>query len=113
MNLIESKIERQFKQICATNKVLCLKLNVIGHNGIPDRMIIGPQFIFFVEFKRPGCYPSLAQKYSHMRLRDLGRIVYCFNSIEQAELALTLHLSGCDPLYKIDDKGITTMGTLV
>jgi len=107
--MLESKIEREFKQICTTNNVLCLKLNVTGHNGIPDRMVIGPQFMFFVEFKRPRSYPSLVQRYSHVRLRYLGRTVYCFNQLEQAELALTLHLSGCVPLYDIDDNGITTL----
>ena len=107
--MLESKIERQFKQICDDKEVMCLKLTVMGHNGIPDRMVIGPQFMFFVEFKRPGSYPSLLQKYSHVRLRGLGRTVYCFNQLNQAELSLTLHLAGVVPDYDISERGITTL----
>ena len=112
--MFEKTIERDFKNYCLENNVLCLKLVVVGDNGYPDRMVLGHGFIFFVEFKRPGCYPSSLQKHTHVKLRFLGQKVFCFNSLKEAKTCLDLYMSGIVPLYKTKDNGLTSRhyGTL-
>jgi len=107
--MLENKIEQNFKNYCMEKDVLCLKMNIAGDNGYPDRLIIGKGFMFFIEFKRPNSYPSPLQILTHTKLRESGQDVYCFNRNGHAQLALDIYLCGISPEYTLDDKGITTM----
>lgn len=105
--MLESKIEQSFKRYCVKKDVLCLKMIAAGDNGYPDRLIIGKGFMFFIEFKRPSCYPSPLQIYIHETLRNLGQTVFCFNSSGKAEETLDNYLIGIIPHLMVRSNGIT------
>ena len=51
----------------------CIKLPADLAAGIPDRLVILPNYVLFVELKRPfRGRVSVTQKWWHDRLRDMG-----------------------------------------
>ena len=52
MKHLEKHTEEKFVAWCQANKWECLKLRIDGQNGFPDRTVITPWGVFFVEFKR-------------------------------------------------------------
>ncbi len=107
--MLEVAIERDFRRYCTQRhqQVLCIKLIAAGDNGYPDRMVIGWGFNFFIEFKRPNCYPSSLQKHIHEKLRFLGQGVYCFNTAGAAEETLDNYMTGLVPHLVVRENGIT------
>ena len=82
--MVESDIER----ICC-NKLkklgyYCIKLT--SEKGIPDRLIIGKNRIFFIEFKYGKGKLAAHQKLWKKRLNKKGfdvLVAYCWNDIAQ------------------------------
>lgn len=108
--MLEASIERDFRKYCIEQDVLCLKMIAAGDNGYPDRMVIGLGFIFFIEFKKPKCYPSPLQRYIHIKLRSLGHNVFCFNEPNHAENVLYTYLHyNAAPIYFCTENGITEL----
>ena len=70
------------KAITKKRKGKTYKLADTGVNGAPDRLMMEPipehhrdivsQYIYFVEFKKPGEKPRASQVREHERLRNLG-----------------------------------------
>lgn len=55
-----------------------------GHPGVPDRIVILPNRILFVELKAPGKKPTPLQAKVHQQLRDLGCEVHTIDNVEAA-----------------------------
>lgn len=61
--MTESDIERDFAKHCALRGCLCLKLQVDGQRGFPDRTVILPDgAVVFVELKTESGYASVHQE---------------------------------------------------
>ncbi len=79
----ESNIESYLCKRCRelhdgeNRKALCLKCDIVGFVGMPDRMILLPYGrIVFVELKRKGKTERKRQGYVQGLLRELGFTVY-------------------------------------
>ncbi len=54
-----------------------------GNRGVPDRIVFLPGgLIIFIELKAPGKETTQPQELQQKRLRDLGNMVYTFDSKE-------------------------------
>lgn len=65
---IETKLVEEVKKING----VCLKLNSQSANGIPDRLVLLPGGMYFIETKRPGEDLRSLQKYWKRKLIDFG-----------------------------------------
>jgi len=61
---------------------LCEKFTSPGRRSVPDRLVIFPDRIIFVELKAPGKKPTELQKRDHDRRKALGCDVRVIDSIE-------------------------------
>lgn len=61
------------------------KMQWIGLNGAPDRLVILNGHVAFVELKATGETPSHHQIKEHRKLRDAGALVFVFDSLEEAD----------------------------
>ena len=59
-----------------------------GRVGVPDRMVLLPNRLTFVELKATGQKPKPHQLREHERMRALGQTVVVIDSIEQIEALL-------------------------
>jgi len=67
---------------------LCLKLRIDGSNGFPDRSIITPECIFFIEFKSPRGRLSPRQKEWIRVLRDMRFTVFVISDFHDGAEAV-------------------------
>lgn len=56
-----------------------------GNNGVPDRIVILPDKLFFVELKAPGEEPRPLQIGQINKLRDLGQLVFVCDSKQSVD----------------------------
>ncbi len=89
----ESKIEREFFQYAKTWGCKALKFITPTEDGNPDRIVIGPGFLFWIEFKRPGEEPRKKQLKRIKELRDMGQDVYVCDNLTDAQNLLIVHLN--------------------
>lgn len=87
----ESSIERKFVQWCKEHGWLALKLNVIGHRGYPDRIVLGAGTVLFIEFKRPGQGSTALQVRCQNELKRRGFPVHVATSVESAIDFITIN----------------------
>lgn len=81
----EKSIEQKFLREATKRGWLCLKQNVIGRRGYPDRLVIRPDGLHvWVEFKRPGGRLSENQKACIELLEEHGCFVTVSFSAEDA-----------------------------
>lgn len=80
----EKSIEQSFVRMCKARGWLCLKQNVVGRRGFPDRLIIRADGAHvWIEFKRPGGVLSENQKACIQQLEQLGCFVaVCFDAAD-------------------------------
>lgn len=75
--MLERDIEKKLIQPVRKLGGLCLKCEIPGFTGMPDRMILLPgPHIVFVETKRPGEKERARQIYVQGLLRRMGFTVY-------------------------------------
>ena len=67
---------------------LCLKFMSPGTVGVPDRIIVMPTGIFFVEVKAPGKKPRANQIAMHKKISKAGQPVWVVDSYESVDQAL-------------------------
>lgn len=67
------------------------KVQWIARSSAPDRRVMHPRLGCWVELKAPGKRATPAQAREHARMREMGEVVYVFNSIEQIDEWLMLH----------------------
>lgn len=78
--MVEKKLERKLKNAVRKKSGVCLKFSCPGTRGAPDRIVIMPGKIYFVELKiRPGVKPSPIQKVFHAGLLSYGFPVWIIN----------------------------------
>ncbi len=83
--ILELSIERHFMARLAELGIVCVKLNLQGRRGYPDRLVLLPRGrSVFVELKVPGKDLSVLQKYIHDILRRLGHDVQTFDDADEA-----------------------------
>lgn len=95
--MLEKAVERKVVDAMRKRGVLCLKLNLIGSTGWPDRLFLAPGGrLAFVEFKRPGEILRRNQPQRVALLRSLGFFVGVYDDIDVAieELGATLFPEG-------------------
>lgn len=68
----EKTIEQAFRKACIKAGGVCWKLTCPGVIGVPDRLVIFPGRITFVETKAPGQKPRASQLVIHEQLAGLG-----------------------------------------
>lgn len=61
------------------------KITYEGRVGAPDRMVLAPSTLFFVECKAPGQVPTPVQAREHERIRRTGTRVYVCDSERSVE----------------------------
>ncbi|HEL1821120.1 TPA: VRR-NUC domain-containing protein [Streptococcus suis] len=81
----EKDIENYLKKKCAG---LCLKFTSPGTIGVPDRIVVLPKGIFFVEVKAPGKKPRPSQLSMFRKLERLGHRGWVVDSYESVDRAL-------------------------
>ena len=82
---IEKDIEKHL-----TNRVIEVggeirKVRWIGRRGAPDRLVMLPNRVVWVELKAPGKHPESHQQREHDRMRRFGCDVIVIDSIEGVE----------------------------
>lgn len=77
---IENDVETYLKKQAEKNGYLCYKFVSPGHNGVPDRLIIGHGRTFFVETKAPNGTPRKLQQKVIEKMRNNGADVYIINT---------------------------------
>ena len=81
-NPLEKVIESKVCTYARSKGIEAIKFNSMNRAAVPDRIFIAPgNRIFFVEFKRLGQRPTVAQEREHARLRTLGCNVYVIDNI--------------------------------
>ena len=81
----ESTIERELKIKIEQLGGICLKWSSPGNRGVPDRIVIYPGGVIFVELKRPGEKLRPLQEYQRQKFKDLGVTVEVIDSLEGVE----------------------------
>lgn len=82
---MEKHDEQKFMRWCEEHNYLCLKLQLANKRGWPDRTIITPDRVIFMEFKTPVGVLSPHQKHWIKKLRGYGSVqVYVPRSCEEA-----------------------------
>lgn len=67
-----------------------------GNDGVPDRIVIFPRTIIFVELKAPRKKPTLLQLARHKELAKLGYEVQVIDSKEGVDRLIFLNRQGGD-----------------
>ena len=87
---VEQYLVRRVKQ-CGG---LCWKWVSPGTAGVPDRIVIHPKGIFFVELKAPGEKPRQLQLFIHEQMRRCGASVFVLDTYEAVDEWIKEHLGG-------------------
>jgi hypothetical protein len=91
--MLEKKIESAFVRYATSKGCIAYKFTSPNRRSVPDRMVVCPGEVFFIEFKATGKKPSPSQTREIKRLRKLGQYVYVCDAIGQAEGLLDLMLT--------------------
>lgn len=84
----EADIENAFVAYASSRGCEALKLRIDGQNGWPDRTVISPGGVLFMEFKRPEGKLRPMQKVWRKMLREMGHEVWTPRSVEEAKTIL-------------------------
>lgn len=98
----ESAIEKRLRKQVNKYGGTCYKWVSPGHRGVPDRIVIFPGAVFFVELKQKRGVVSALQKACAKRLGDLGFDVVVLRSVEQVDTWVQLQAS---VLAKLNEYG--------
>ena len=82
--MLEKDIEARLVKECSKHGALCLKQNVVGRRGFPDRLIIAKNNRYiWVEVKTDTGKLSEGQQTAIEKLREQGCEVYVTYGLEQ------------------------------
>lgn len=87
----ESATEARCRELASSFGFL-LKWVSPGNAGVPDRILILPNKVAFIEFKRPGQKLEPLQLVWKERLEKLGFQHYTVDSVEQFQRVMCLYL---------------------
>jgi hypothetical protein len=68
----ERKLERRLVKYCKEHGIYCRKFVSPGAAGVPDRIMIGPKGVVFLELKSPGQRPTRLQMYEIDQIMLVG-----------------------------------------
>lgn len=77
---LEHAVEQKFVRLAKKTGFLAYKFRAIGVAGVPDRILIGHQSVFFVELKAPGENLRRLQEVMTDNMRTAGAIVLVMNT---------------------------------
>jgi len=84
--MIEQEVEKELCKRCEANGWMCLKLELNGVRGFPDRTIVTPFGVFFVELKRPkGGVVSPHQMYWRGKIRKQSQVWELVSNMDELE----------------------------
>lgn len=84
--VLEASIEKYLRDEVKLRGGRAVKLHPSGAKGIPDRLIILPGALFFVELKRPsGGVLDTLQRWWHTFIRRNGHSVHVIRTKEQVD----------------------------
>lgn len=69
----ESEIERKVVKYCDSRGLITYKFTSPASRGVPDRIIIGPDSVLFLELKQSGKRPTPLQMREITRINAVGR----------------------------------------
>lgn len=84
----EHNIEQYLIKRCKQLHFFCAKFTSPGLDGVPDRIIITPKGVYFIELKRSKQKPRALQKAVMRKMEQSGANVFCCDSIEQVDQLL-------------------------
>jgi len=91
--VLEKDIENRFVKEAKKLGCITRKLNGMGYNSWPDRLILVPGGVtLFFEFKRPGEHLRPAQAELHLQADTIGHTWYTFDSWEIAIAIVRQHM---------------------
>lgn len=79
MQILERKIEARVVSLARARGWLVKKLNGLPDRGWPDRLFVGPGFVAFIEFKRPGAATTPLQGAAIETLKAFGHPAAVFS----------------------------------
>lgn len=82
---MEKHIEAKCRKIAKARGHVFWKLEVAGYPGVPDRLMLSPGRVAFIEFKAPGKKPTPLQAAWHAKLRALGFTVHVIDNVSDFE----------------------------
>lgn len=84
----ESDIETYLVKQVKAKGGECRKLKWIGRNGAPDRIVMLPGKVLWVELKAPGEKAKPHQVREHNRMRRMGQCVEIVDSLRRVDEVL-------------------------
>jgi len=81
--VLEYSLEQQCRNIVKSLDGIAIKLNPVNARGIPDRLVMLPGRIMFIEFKRPGGKVRANQQHWIDRLRSMGLEAHVVDNVDQ------------------------------
>lgn len=89
--MLEKQIEAKVCEYAKNKGLLVYKFTSPNRMAVPDRMFVTPDGkVFFVEFKREGQKPTVAQDREHTRLRGHNVRVFVIDNVEQGKFVIDL-----------------------
>lgn len=83
-NVVEKYLTRRVKELGGITR----KASFLAHRGAPDRLVLFPGILVWVELKATGKKLSPLQAVEHATLEKFGQRVYVCDSIETIERVL-------------------------
>lgn len=104
----EKTIEQAFRKAVIKEGGVAWKLTCPGTIGVPDRLVIFPGHITFVETKRPGAKPRETQLVVHRLLRSYGFPVIVLDNLEDIPKTVKQCKEGNEkcPYVKTENTGL-------
>lgn len=81
---LEHRLVREVKRIGGW----ALKFTSPGQAGVPDRILLFPGKVYFVELKAPGNIPRPLQAQVIRRMRNLQQKVFTVSNVDELECLL-------------------------
>lgn len=89
MPVLEAAVEAYLVRRVKALGGMALKFTSPGRRGVPDRMVLLPNGVFFfVELKRPGERATKQQELMRRRLQDLGLRAFVASSVGEVAALL-------------------------
>ena len=83
--MLESEIEKYLVKKIKDLGGKAYKFISPGNSGVPDRLVLLPGRIFFVELKAPGKEPRPLQVMQINKIKKLGQTVYVVDSKQKVD----------------------------
>lgn len=90
--ILEATIENAVVKYAKARGFQARKMNGLGFRSWPDRLFIGNDCSFWVEFKRPGATTTSAQDHQLEVLRNMGQHVYVVDDVSAGQCLVNSYI---------------------